>query len=163
MSVNKHRPHIFVLPEDDANHALANGFRLNPNLSQRSIQVLPSAGGWIKVQSQFEMEHILPMERYQLRYMVLLLDFDEMAKRRDEVSKVVPPHLCERVFILGVWSEPENLKKAGLGSLESVGSKLALECENETRITWDHELLRHNNIELVRMASKLKHILFPLT
>ncbi len=162
MSVNKHRPHIFVLPEDDANHALANGFRLNPNLSQRSIQVLPSAGGWIKVQSQFQTEHIFPMERNQNRHTVLLLDFDEMANRREEVAKVVPPHLSERVFILGVWSEPEDLKKAGLGTLESVGSKLALECQNETRVTWEHELLRHNNIELVRMASKLKQILFPL-
>ena len=70
MSVNKHRPHIFVLPEDDANHALANGFRLNPNLSQRSIQVLASAGGWIKVQSQFQTEHIFPMERNKNRHTV---------------------------------------------------------------------------------------------
>lgn len=160
MSVNKHRPHIFVLPEDDANRAIANGFLLNQNLSLRSIQVLPCAGGWIKVQNQFETVHILQMERNQLRYMILLLDFDEMASRRDEVAKVIPSHLSERVFIVGVWSEPEELKKAGLGSLESIGSKLALECENNTREYWDHELLRHNNIEVERMASKLKHILF---
>ena len=162
MSVNKNRPHLFVLPEDDANRALANGFQLNQHIAPRSIQVLPCAGGWLKVRSQFQTDHILPMERNQLRHTVLLIDFDEMANRRDEIAKVIPPHLTDRVFVLGVWSEPENLKKAGLGSLESVGNKLALDCENETRVTWEHELLRHNNIELVRMASKLKLILFPL-
>lgn len=160
--MNKHRPHIFVLPEDDANRAIANGFLLNHSLSLRSIQVLPCAGGWIKVQNQFQTVHLLQMERTPLRYMILLLDFDEMENRRAEIAKVVPSHLSERVFIVGSWSEPEDLKKAGLGSLESVGSKLALECENDTRVTWNHVLLRHNNIELERMASKLKQILFPI-
>lgn len=160
MSVNKHRPHIFVLPEDDANHAIANGFLLNQHIAPRSIQVLPCAGGWLKVRSQFQTEHIPPMERNPLRYMILLLDFDEMPNRRDEIAKVIPSDLSERVFIVGVWSEPEELKKAGLGSLESIGSNLALECENNTREYWDHELLRHNNIEVERIASKLMHILF---
>ena len=119
--MNKHRPHLFVLPEDDANHALANGFCLNHNVSFRSIQILPCAGGWLKVREQFQTVHVLHMDRYQQRHMVLLLDFDEMANRRDEVAKVVPPYLHERVFIFGVWSEPEKFRKAGLGSLESVG------------------------------------------
>lgn len=29
MSVNKERPHVLILPEDDANRQLANGFQLD--------------------------------------------------------------------------------------------------------------------------------------
>ena len=43
MSVNKFRQHVFVLPEDDANRQLANGFLLD--LSVRQVQILPEAGG----------------------------------------------------------------------------------------------------------------------
>ncbi len=161
MSVNKNRPHLFVLPEDDANRSLANGFLLHPQLDLRSIQVLPNVGGWVKVRDQFESEHILPMERHKDRNMILLLDFDETANRLEEIAKVIPSHLRERVFVLGVWSEPEDLRKAGLGSFENVGSKLAEECENETRETWDHALLRHNRGELDRMIPRIKKILFP--
>ncbi len=160
MSLNKHRPHVFVLPEDDANHAIANGFLLHPNLDLRSIQVLRNVGGWSKVRDHFESEHIVPMEQYQNRHMILLLDFDKQEARKEEVGKAVPSHLLERVFIVGVWSEPEELKKAGLGSLEGVGLKLAFECENDTRNTWNHELLRHNNSELARMTMKLKNVVF---
>ena len=40
MSVNKYLPHVLVLPEDDANRQLANGFLLDPNLLDRRIQLL---------------------------------------------------------------------------------------------------------------------------
>ena len=40
MSVNKYRPHIFVLPEDDTNLQLANGFHLQVAWTrQRQMQV----------------------------------------------------------------------------------------------------------------------------
>jgi hypothetical protein len=45
MSINKHRAHILVLPEDDANRQIANGFVLDPNLNDRAIQILPPSGG----------------------------------------------------------------------------------------------------------------------
>ena len=45
MSVNNHRPHVLVLPEDEANEELVNGFLLDPSIKLRNIQVLPSAGG----------------------------------------------------------------------------------------------------------------------
>ncbi len=159
--MNKHRPHVYVLPEDDANRSLANGFLLHPQLDLRSIQVLPNVGGSFKVRDQFESEHVVPMERYKDRNMILLLDFDETSNRHEIIAKVIPSHLRERVFILSIWSEPEDLTRAGLGSLEHVGSKLAEECKNETRETWDHALLRHNRGELDRMIPRIKKILFP--
>jgi hypothetical protein len=48
MSVNKYEDHVLVLPEDDANRQIANGFILNSNVKERAIQVLPIADGWDK-------------------------------------------------------------------------------------------------------------------
>ena len=42
MSVNRYRPHIMILPEDDANRQLANGFVSHAFIAPRSVQVLPS-------------------------------------------------------------------------------------------------------------------------
>jgi hypothetical protein len=76
MSVNKNRPHIFVLPEDDANRQLANGFFLDHSLwnrrrrfqvlaldhslwnRRRRFQVLAEAGGWRRVLECFQSDHI---------------------------------------------------------------------------------------------------------
>jgi hypothetical protein len=38
MRINKYKPHILVLPEDDANRQIANGFILEPTLNQSAIQ-----------------------------------------------------------------------------------------------------------------------------
>jgi hypothetical protein len=49
---NKFKDHIIVLPEDDANQEIANGFNgflLNLNLNGNLMKILPPAGGWEKV------------------------------------------------------------------------------------------------------------------
>ena len=58
MSVNKYLPHVLVLPEDDANRQLANGFLLDRALMTRSIQVLAEAGGWTAVLDRFKSDHV---------------------------------------------------------------------------------------------------------
>ena len=64
MSVNKYQPHVLVLPEDDANRQLANGFHLQVAWTrQRQMQVLPVAGGWNEVLNLFKSEHVLEMDR----------------------------------------------------------------------------------------------------
>lgn len=45
MSVNFYKPHVLVLPEDDANRQIAIGFLLDPGLKQRNIQILTPSGG----------------------------------------------------------------------------------------------------------------------
>jgi len=45
--VNRYRPHIYILPEDDANRQLANGFVFNTDSSQ--VHTLTEAGGWTHV------------------------------------------------------------------------------------------------------------------
>jgi hypothetical protein len=48
MTVNRKRPHVFVIPEDDANRQLANAFVLEVD-HDRQIMVLKEAGGWLSV------------------------------------------------------------------------------------------------------------------
>lgn len=99
------------------------------------------------------------METYPDRFMVLLIDFDGKEKRRNEVKAEVPLNLRERVFVLGVLSEPEDLKKA-LGSYESIGLALAKDCREGTDTTWRHKLLRNNDEELARLRKYVSPILF---
>ncbi len=43
MSANKYQPHLLILPEDDANRELANGFILNQAINPRVVQIMPPA------------------------------------------------------------------------------------------------------------------------
>jgi hypothetical protein len=161
VSVNKALPHVFILPEDDANLRLANEFHLNVDWNrQRQLQVLDVAGGWIEVLDLFESVHAVEMDRWHLRLMILIIDFDNRENRLQGAKARIPQHLAERVFILGVLSEPEALRNA-LGSYESIGSAMAQDCREGTDTTWGHELLRHNASELGRLNQSVRPILFP--
>ena len=160
MSVNKYTPHILVLPEDDRNRQLANGFLLHPSLSAQ-IQVLVEVGGWSKVLDCFEKDHVGKMNEFPDRFMVLLIDFDGQGDRLDRAKAVIPGNLKERVFVLGVWTEPERLK-ANLGRrYEEIGRAAADDCREDTSVTWGHELLQHNASEIERMRQRVRPILFP--
>ena len=62
MGVNRSLPHVFVLPEDDANRQMANGFHQQV-MQERQMQVLQPAGGWAKVLNLFESEHVTVLDR----------------------------------------------------------------------------------------------------
>ena len=159
MSVNKYRPHIFVLPEDDADRQLANGFILG--LPTRQVQVLPEAGGWEVVLNSFHSDHVDGMDLNENRFMVLLIDFDGHPDRLRYAKGRIPEHLTDRVFILGALGEPEDLKRANLGSYEKIGSDMAADCRDGTEHTWGHKLLQHNAGELDRLCKRVGAILFP--
>jgi len=163
MSVNKYKKHILVLPEDDANRQIANGFLLAPSLNDRAIQILPPLGGWTKVRDSFKDNHVSAMYEYKDRMMLLLVDFDnQYEKRLGNIKNHIPDDLKERVFVLGAQSEPENLKKniANLNTFEAIGKALAQDCVNETDDIWGRDLLKHNRNELDRMISFVKPFLF---
>ncbi|NKC15233.1 MAG: hypothetical protein GKR94_24480 [Gammaproteobacteria bacterium] len=167
MSVNKYIPHVLVLPEDDANRNIVNGFIRHESFTDRSvIQVLPSAGGWLKARDKFSSDHIKKMKKNSKRHFVFLIDFDQDSKRFKEMASVVPKDLAGRVFVIGVWSKPEELSQKELGSRECVGYRIADECFHDTNkenSLWQHSLLQHNDAELKRMTKILKPILFPGT
>jgi len=52
-------------------------------------------------------------------------------------ENVIPDHLADRVFVLGVWTQPEKLK-AVLGSYEMIGMALARSCREEIDTTCGH-------------------------
>jgi hypothetical protein len=161
MSVNKYQPHILVLPEDDANRQSANGFVLDQSVATRNIQVLEEVGGWTEVLGRFSSDHVFGMNRYPHRYMILLIDFDADEQRLEYAKDKIPQHLLDRVFILGVLSEPEALRQADGSSYESIGLAIARDCHDGTDLIWGHALLLHNRPELNRLREPLRPILFP--
>lgn len=158
---NKETPHVHVLPEDRANRELALGFETQLSTGKRAFKVLPVANGWPKVRSQFEIDHIAELRRYKKRFLVLLIDFDSEEKRFAHFAKVIPDDLSDRVFVIGVWNEAEDLSNAFKKRRDKIGEQLAIECRDGTAATWEHELLRHNKGELDRMMATLRPVLFP--
>lgn len=159
MSVNKYQPHVLVLPEDDANRQLANGFVLEVQ-HYRRIQILSEAGGWLNVCETFLSEHVKGMRQYTERRLILLLDFDDQSDRPDKAKEKIPEDLKDRVFLLGVQSDPEALKQAGLGSFEDIGRRLGNECRARIKDVWAHDLLQQNASEISRLEQAVCHFLF---
>jgi hypothetical protein len=72
------------------------------------------------------------MGRNPKRFMILVIDFDSHLERLEYARAKGPDGLAERVFILGVLSEPEAFKRATGGSYETIGSAMAKDCREET-------------------------------
>ena len=157
MSANNFQPHVVVIPEDGANRQLLTGFQLE--FPTRQIHREPEAGGWLKVRECFEEEHIAGMRKYEWRIVLLLVDFDGQNDRLEEFRSAIPEDLEDRVFVLGAWTEPQDLTRAGLGSFETIGRSLAKDCRDGTEVTWGHTLLRHNASEVARFCERVRSIL----
>jgi hypothetical protein len=170
MSINRYKKHLLVLPEDEANRQIANGFLLELSLNGRAIQVLPCAAGWGKVIEEFEKNYAPKMRQNPLIMMALVIDSDVEKKgevrsknvnRFDDVRDKIPPDLKDRVFVLGSQTSPEKLKtEMNRKSLEAIGESLAEDCAENTNKTWGHDHLKHNGKELKRMISSVKPFLF---
>jgi hypothetical protein len=160
MKVNRYQPHLLVLPEDDKDRQLANGFFMDPHFASREYLVLEEAGGWLDVLEQFKSDLLPEMHKFPGRLVVLLIDFDHHLERLEAALAQVPREFHNRVFILGSLGEPEELCSAGLGSCETIGKALAQDCLGDTMEHWNHPLLRHNLIELERMRARVRPILF---
>ena len=159
--INKYKPHVLVFPEDDADRQLARGFELEIDPKQASkFQVLPIANGWSKLKDKFGSNHVESMRSYKDRHMVLLVDFDQQQDRREVLLREVPEDIRKRVFVVGSWSDPEGLRRAGLGTFEEIGRRLANECREGSDAVWGHDLLKHNDSEVIRMRDVLRPILF---
>jgi hypothetical protein len=161
MSVDVYNPHVIVLPEDDADRQIANGFLLDPSIKLRNIQVLSPAGGWGKVLDSFLNDHVAELKKWPQRHLVLLIDFDDHVEDRTKMFvEKFPPEVQDRVFLLGTRGEPEELRKQCGNSLENVGKALASECYYDETTLWNHKLLAHNAADRKRLNDKVKAILF---
>lgn len=161
MTVNAYRPHVLVLPEDDANRQIANGFMLDAKLNRRVIQVLPIARGWLKVVEKFNDKYVAEMRTLTERRTILLVDFDNIAvDRKRLLDSKIPGDIRHRVFVLGVVSEPEKLTAATKKTFETIGATLAQECAANQQSFWKHDLLKHNEPELKRLIEDVRPFLF---
>src|SRR5713101_4975757 len=160
MGVNRERLHVFVLPEDDDDRQLAAEFQAQMDFGrQRQMYVLDVANGWTRVVDLFVSVHIDEMRRRPTRFMVLLVDFDEDQNRLQKVKSAIPADLIDRVFVLGAWTKPEDLRH-DIGPYGKVGSDMAADCRDGTDKTWGRPLLRHNGGELDRLRQHVRSILF---
>jgi len=161
MSVNKHKPHLFILPEDDANSQLAIGFVDHNNVQYNRVQIRTPAGGWIKVLEKFAADYAPRMRECPERMMVLLIDSDNDRDRLERIrEQEIIKEFPDRVFVLGVQPEPEKLRTKIGKSFAEIGSNLATGCPNSRNKLWSDELLQHNAAELDRMIPLVKSFLF---
>ncbi len=158
--MNRQLPCVCVLPEDRKDELLANGFVNYYKVDARRIQIERPIGGYTRFKDKFEDTYSQEMQLNRHQYMVLLVDFDEQDNRLETIKQAIPAVLQDRVFIPGAWSNPERLSKALSMGYEQIGEALAKECDEKAFDLWNHELLRHNEAERIRMAETLTPILF---
>jgi len=163
MSPNDERPHVLILPEDDANRQLAVGFEMCFRVKRRTLQVLPVAKGWSKALRKLNNDLIPTLKNIPDRHIVVLIDCDGKPERIKTALGGIPEDVKDRVFIFGTQSEPENLKKQMRKSLEQIGQDFAHECAGVEGKLWQHEEIEHNGPELKRAKKKLNDFLFTGT
>jgi hypothetical protein len=160
MSVNKYKPHLYVIPEDDADRQIANGFEQHPSAT-RQIQVVAEAGGWAEVLEIFRTEYVPLLQQSVNTHVVMLIDFDgALDARRSVFEAAIPKTLRDRVFIVGPRDTPEILRQSIMRGYEDIGRSLANDCINNQSGTWAHEHLRHNEAERIRLANCLRPFIF---
>lgn len=161
MSVNKFKPHVYILPEDHANEQIANGFVDHDQVQDKWVQVMRPAGGWTFVIEKFKCEYMQHLRKYNGSHLILLIDFDgQFNTRRVAFQNEIPDDLKARVFVIGSKLTPEGLKRELGRSLEQIGNSLANDCFERTQATWDHDHLAHNNPDLLRLIQTVRPILF---
>lgn len=161
MTMNKYAPHVYIIPEDDRDRQIAEGFVNHHEVDDRRIHVMPLAGGWGHVLKIFQDEYIQTLRNYLQAHVVMLIDFDgKIDERRAEFEGAIPADLRARVFVVGSKHEPETLKKALKIGFEDIGKSLAADCGANSAEHWNHEQLQHNDAERQRLVQTVKPFLF---
>ena len=159
--MNKYASHVYVIPEDDRDRQLADGFVLHHQVKDSRIQVVPPAGGWAKVLDTFRDEYIPRLRAYPDSHVIMLIDFDDQVEARTaHFDEKIPEEFKARVFVIGSSCTPETLRKALKIGFEEIGRRLADDCAAGTAQYWDHEQLRHNDAARQRLVQTVRPFLF---
>ena len=95
--MNKYRSHVYVIPEDDPNRQIAEGFVDHHEVNHTRVKVMPVAGGWPNVLKTFQEEYIQTLRNYQSAHAVMLIDFDgQFDERRDRFQEEIPGDIGDR-------------------------------------------------------------------
>lgn len=158
--MNRFKPQVLVVPEDDANRQLANGFVLYHAIAIRAVRVMIPAGGWNHVLSVFADEYVAYLRAYKDAHVILLIDFDGVDDRRTKCEQAIPADIKPRVFLVGSRDEPEAIKRDVQESLEAIGTRLAEECYQERYELWIGPHFDHNDAERRDLSATVRSILF---
>ncbi len=158
MSANVYQPHLLVIPEDKANQDIINGFLLRVESNERQLQVLDLANGWSKGKDKLLDLSEGHLKKYKNAHALLLIDHDGDSARGSNIKALISDDVKDRVFVIGVLSEPEKLKSANQ-KYEQIGGLIADGCKANNSDFWQQELLVHN-LEEVRRLSEAVHDLF---
>ena len=154
---NKFRDHLVIVPEDQKNNDLINGFVNASLFESRAFQVQAIAGGWPKAVDS--LQH-MQLAALPLRRILLVIDFDEKLESRygqvnDRLSKFLAPTEHQRVYLLGTRSEPEDFRSTLKMSSEQVGAQLYLDCKTPQPGLWGHALFTHNLKTRARLIAEI--------
>jgi len=155
MSLNRYRPHLVVLPEDDAYRQLMNGVKLAPSVNALCIEVHKPLRGWEKVLGAMT-DWAPSLDRFPEMHLLLLIDFDNDFTTRYQrfVEQSRQIGCFDRTFLLGIdHREAEDLKRAQRNSFESLGKSLVEGCPDRTSPLWNEAHLGCNRPEIERMLS----------
>jgi hypothetical protein len=89
MSVNKYKPHIVLIPEDDANRQLAIGFLQHYAVNTGVMDIRAPAGGWPEVLAIFQKEYVKYLHAYSNAHVCMLVDFDDNIEGRAAHLRVI--------------------------------------------------------------------------
>lgn len=162
--INNYRDHLLILPEDDHNRHVINGFLMNVN--GRFTQPLKNAGGWKKALDTIQDQTVInELKKYSRRHYLITIDFDTHIDERTSYYRGLvdnlPQSVGDRIYLLGTFDEPKDLKAACGLNLEDIGKQLAQDCPlAPTHGLWSHEHLRHNAAELERLVAQVRPFLF---
>jgi hypothetical protein len=158
--INHYLPHLQILPEDDANREIANGFLVHHSIKNTAAQVLRSARGWHRMLDTFEANHSRGLTRFPERRIVMLMDFDDDVEARQDLFKSrIDDAIASRVFLIGARNEPEDVKRALNVNFDELGRMLAQACCDESAAPWNHAMLAHNASELERLRQSVRPFL----
>jgi len=160
MAVNDYKPHLFVIPEDDADRQFAAGFELDYRLTPRAMQVMPVAGGWKKVVDKIHNVYVSKVRSNPNTHVVGIIDGDECPDRIATQLSLIPEDVRDRIFLLGTLDDPQAFKRSVNLSFEKIGIRLADECAQREFTLWRHEHLSHIREEIERATATLRPVLF---
>jgi hypothetical protein len=163
MSPNRHQDHVIIIPEDDADRQIANGFCSSYQLGTRSrrVQVVNETGGWLNAEATLHRTYVPHLQKFNNSRVVLVIDFDSTPARGVEILERVPGDLRDRVFVIGSLTDPQDLARSFKKSFEEIGRDIADQCaDGTTQSLWDHDLLEHNQTEVERLSKNVRPFLF---
>lgn len=162
MSVNLFLPHLIVIPEDNANREIANGFRLIIEKNDRQFLIKKLARGWPNGRNELVAlsDSTGHLQKYKSSHAALIVDFDGKRERGSEIKQMVAEGVRDRVFVIGVLTEPEELRNVTRMKFEQLGSQIGEGCKGSSIGFWQHDLLVHNIEEIRRLSGAVRDIFF---